>query len=244
MQFDTYHGEFLAGLFFLIAGFRLLRLAVRTGESPEWQLGAHFALAGLSYLVYVLPRMVEIATLDSASYFASRAFYSIAMIPFVQFTRDVFRQESTWAKWLVRSVMLSLACGILGGVVNGEWEGVFSVWFWCYFMGYSTAIVWMTIEAILAYSAARRRLSFGLCEVGTANRYFLWASFGVFQTLACAAVIAWEFEAAFTNSVSSVLESLLGATEILSVGMVWLAFFAPSFYRKWIDRVPTSAEGA
>ena len=100
MQLSQYMGEFLAGLFFFITGVRLLRLSYRTGESPEWQLGAYFSLAGMSYLAYVLPRMAALDTLDSPSIFASRAFYSIGIVPFVQFTRDVYRQQSRWASWV------------------------------------------------------------------------------------------------------------------------------------------------
>lgn len=239
---NPYWGEFLAGLFFLVVGLRLLRLSFRTGERPERQLGSYFALAGVSYLVYVLPRMLEIAALDVPSIFASRASYSIGMIPFLQFTRDVFRQDSRWAAWLTRSAMGVLFVGIVGAATTGDWTGTSSAWFWCYVGGYSTAILWMTIEANLANIAARKRLRIGLCEPSVANRYLLWACFGVFQTLACAVVIAWEFEYAGAEEVSSAMEVLLSISEITSVGAVWLAFFSPSFYQRWIARSAARGE--
>ncbi len=244
MQPSPYLAELLAGLFFLIVGIRLLRLSYRTGESPEWQLGAYFALAGMSYLAVGLPKMVGITSLSFPSDFASRAFYSIGMVPFVQFTRDVYRQQSSWAPWLYRFILSSLLIGIIGAVATGEWEGIYSPWFWFYCLGYSTAIVWMTIEAILAHSAARKRSRIGLCEPRIVNRYLLWAWFGVFQTLACAVVIAWESEYASAEAVSSVMEMLLSITEIVSVGAVWLAFFSPSIYRRWIARSAADAAEA
>jgi preprotein translocase subunit SecF len=99
----------------------------------------------------------------------------------------------------------------------------------------------MTIEAILAHSAARKRLRIGLCEARVANRYLLWACFGVLQTLACVVVMIWEFDFAASAMVSAVMDILLSITEIASIGAVWLAFFSPSFYRKWIDRSAASA---
>ena len=110
----------------------------------------------------VFPRMLGITALDFHSIAASRLFYSIAMVPFVQFTRDVFRQGSSWTSWLIRFVMLLLLVSCVGGLATGNMSGSSSPWFWCYFAGYSTAIVWMTIEAVLAYGAARKRLRVGL----------------------------------------------------------------------------------
>ena len=236
MQLSQYMGEFLAGLFFFVTGIRLLRLSYRTGESPEWQLGAYFSLAGMSYLAYVLPRMAALETLDVASIFASRVFYSIAIVPFVQFTRDVYRQQSRWASWLSKSIILLLFIGIAGAVMTGRWEATTSGWFWCYFVGYTSAIVWMTTEALIARSAARKRLKIGLCDSSTANRYLLWAWFGGLQTLACAVILMWESSYAQSQEVSSVMELLLGASEIASVAAIWLAFFSPAFYQRWIDR--------
>jgi hypothetical protein len=240
MDLNLYMGEFLAGLFFLIIGIRLLRLSYRTGESPEWQLGAYFVLAGMSYLAYVLPRMAGLADLDVSSMFVSRVFYSISIIPFVQFIRDVYRQKASWASWLSRSILFLLVFGTGGAAVNNAWEGTDNVWFWSYFGAYTSAIVWMTIEAVLAHNAARKRLKIGLCEASTANRYLLWAWFGALHTLACAAELAWETSYAANAQVSSTMDLLLGASEIASIGVVWLAFFAPSFYRRWIDRSAAS----
>jgi hypothetical protein len=237
-----YIGEFLAGCVFLVIGFRLLRLSYRTGESPEWQLGAYFMLAGMSYLAYVLPRMAALSGLDATSIFASRVFYSMAIVLFVQFTRDVYRQHSSWASWLSRCVISLLAIGICGSAATGSWVSEANLWFWFYFAGYTTAIVWMATEAIAAHSTARKRLKIGLCESNTANRYLLWAWFGALHTLACAAELAWETSYTANAQVSSTMDLLLGASEIASIGVVWLAFFAPSFYRRWINRSTESAE--
>jgi hypothetical protein len=50
MKESAYIGGVAAGLAFLIAGTRLLRLSVQTGEAPERLLGATFLLWSLSYL--------------------------------------------------------------------------------------------------------------------------------------------------------------------------------------------------
>jgi hypothetical protein len=244
MEASDYIGEFLAGLFFLIIGIRLLRLSLRTGESPERQLGIYFALSGLSYLAYVFPRMTGLDALNDAGSFASRSFYSIGMFPLLQFIRGVYRPRSSWAPWLSYSVMLLLIAGVGGSAVTGNWAGATSSFFWLYYSGYTLAILWMTSEGLLAYSSARKRLRIGLCDSSTTNRHLLWACFGVFQTLACLVALLWEMSFAASNEVSAVMELLLGGTEIASIGAVGLAFFAPAFFRKWIGRPTASASTA
>ena len=54
----AYIGELLAGIFYLIAGARLLRLASRTGEAPERLLGVMFLITGAAYLLWDIPVLV------------------------------------------------------------------------------------------------------------------------------------------------------------------------------------------
>ena len=53
MEDHAYIGELLAGIVYLIAGVRLLRLGQRTREVPERLLAAMFILSGASYIVYL-----------------------------------------------------------------------------------------------------------------------------------------------------------------------------------------------
>ena len=55
MEGHAYIGELIAGIVYLIAGARLLRLGQRTGELPERLLGATFLAMGVSAVCYVLP---------------------------------------------------------------------------------------------------------------------------------------------------------------------------------------------
>jgi hypothetical protein len=50
MEENAYIGGAIAGLFYLIAGIRLFRLSLRTGEAPERLLGVTFLVWSLSYL--------------------------------------------------------------------------------------------------------------------------------------------------------------------------------------------------
>ncbi len=55
MEESAYIGGVIAGLFYLVAGIRLVRLSLRTHEAPERLLGATLLLWSLSYLFWQLP---------------------------------------------------------------------------------------------------------------------------------------------------------------------------------------------
>ncbi len=59
MEENAYIISIAAGIFYLIASLRLIRLSRRNGERPELLLGLYFALSGLYYLVYNLPSLLE-----------------------------------------------------------------------------------------------------------------------------------------------------------------------------------------
>ena len=66
--------------------------------------------------------------------------------------------------------------------------------------------------------------------------------FGAFQVMSCAALFVTE--GGLTDGVSHGLDAVIGAVELASIAMVWLAFFPPALYRDWISGATTSATGA
>jgi hypothetical protein len=236
MEENAYIGELLAGFFYLVAGIRLLRLASRTGEAPERILGGMFFLAGTSFLVYQLSVVIENEAFWTPFNFAGRVLYLPAAFLLAVFTRQVFRPSSRWALALVCGCGVLLVGGVTGSALHGEWEG-FSIsdrWFWLEWLGYTLPYGWAATESFIQRARSRRRLRLGFSDPLICNRFLLWGLFGAAQLCTSLATLG-QYAAYEQSSVFSVgWDLLLGALEILSVGLIWLVFFPPAFYRNWL----------
>ena len=232
----AYIGELLAGIFYLIAGARLLRLALRTAEVPERLLGVMFLFTGASFLAYQLPVLMESEALWTPLNFAGRVLYLPAPFILAIFTRRVFRRESLWASWLVCGCAALLVAGVTGSVLRGDWEGfsIDNAWFWLEWAGYTAPFGWAGAESFIQCGQARRRVRLGLCDPLICNRFLLWGLFGAAQLFTFLGTLgqyaAYQQENVFTVG----WDLLLGACEILSVALIWFVFFPPVLYRNWI----------
>ncbi|UCF41694.1 MAG: hypothetical protein JSW43_05035 [Gemmatimonadota bacterium] len=239
MEEQAYIGELAAGILYFIAGVRLLRLASRTGETPERLLGTMFAFTGISFLAYQLSVVVENEALWTPLNFIGRLLYLPAPFILTIFTRQVFRRDSPWASWLVYGCAALLVAGVTGSVLVGDWEG-FSVsnrWFWLEWLGYTLPYSWAGTESFIQRGQARRRMGLGLGDPFVCNRFLLWGLFGAAQLCTSLGVLG-QYAAYEQASVFAVgWDILLGALEILSVGLIYLVFFPPAFYRDWIATV-------
>jgi hypothetical protein len=243
MEDHAYIGELIAAIAYLVAGVRMLRLSLRTGESPERLLGVSYTLIGTSYLFYEIPSIFVLESLWTPFTLAGRIIFDVALIPFALFTRTVFRKNAPWATWLVCGCGALIAVGLIFSLFSGDAEGLAlgSRWFWCEWVGYTAPSAWMSTEAFLAYAGAKRRQRIGLCDALVVNRFLLWAFHGLFGVAACLSVILMYSEYAATQIFSVWTDRLLGGMEMGSVVTLWLVFFAPAFYRNWIGRDATAA---
>ena len=238
MEGHAYIGELLAGVVYLIAGIRLLRLSQRTGEAPERLLGTCFIAIAASAFSYVLPNLPRFESLWTPLNFAGRVFVIPYSVIFALFTWRVFRPEARWGGWLVWGSAILLVVGVGGSAMGGDWEGfsISSGWFWLEWVGYTLPFVWAGSETFAQYSRARRRKQLGLCDPLVCNRYLLWALFGTLQV--CLSLVLLPQYATYeaTNQFTAAWDALYGAIEIVSIVLIWLVFFSPAFYRRWINR--------
>jgi hypothetical protein len=247
MEDHSYLGELLAAAFYLAAGAQLLRLAARTREVPERLLGAMFLFAGISYALYQASVVIEDVTLWTPLNFAARVLYLPVAVILAAFTRHVFRPESRWAGWLVWSCAALLVVGVVGSALRGDWEG-FSIrnpWFWPEWLGYTAPFAWASVESLLYFGQARRRLRLGLCDPLACARFLLWGSFAAAQVftslLTLGQYAAYEREDVFGAG----WDIAIGSIEICSIAMIWLVFFPPTAYRRWLtgDAARVAEEG-
>ena len=158
MEEGAYASQLMAGLFFLIAGARLIQLSRRTGEAPERLLGLYFVSTGAAYLGWVLPFVVALGPMAETADLAAWVVYSIGVVPYLIFNRIVFRPKSRWPHWVVIGCVAALALSATVLTLNGDrYPGLDNPFFWIQWLGYTVPCVWMTLEAGLCRRSAMRR---------------------------------------------------------------------------------------
>jgi hypothetical protein len=244
MDDSSFIVEVIAGIILCTVGARLLKLASRTAGRHERLLGIYLTLSGSSYFFYTIPLMADVGVLNMPLTFAGRVVFASSIYFLLQFTRLVFRSKEAWSGWLLFALMLGLVVGVGVSSIQGDWEGyeVRRPWFWCEWLGYTLASVWVGAEGIIAFQGARKRLRLNLCDPVVANRYLLWGLFGIFQVISSLAVVPMYVGYEATQHFSFGADAVLGTFEILAAVTTWLAFFAPTFYCKWIAEESPSAD--
>jgi hypothetical protein len=236
MAAELYLFSVISALVYLAVGTRLFALSRHTRERAEFLLALNYLCTGVSYCLYEFPALFEH---DYAwTLITARIIYSVGIVPLLLFTRDVFRGDSRWADALVWANSLTLFSGVLFSTLDGDIEGLIvnSVWFWCDWIGYTAPYVWISAEALLAYSAARKRQRLGFCKPDVPNRYLLWALFGILATLAGISLIPLYLEYAATQVWPRWGDYASGGLEAAATVALWFAFFPPTFYRCWVNR--------
>ncbi len=230
-------GEGIAGVIYLILGWRLLLLASRTGERPERLLSFMFFFSGASYILYVVPMVIAIDALWTPFNFAGRAVYIPAPILLALFTRDVFRRDSRFSTWLVYTTTVLLVVGVGVSSMLGDWEGfsLESPFFWLEWVGYTIPFTWAGLEAFAQYRSSLRRRRLGLCDRMVCNRLLLWSIWGMAQVALSAVLLLMSAHYAIYNSFSAFHDGLTGVIEIFALGLICLVFFPPRFYRKLVS---------
>ena len=236
MTDGAYITQLLSAVFFLIVGIRLLRLSRRTGETPENLLGIYFFATGLSYLGWLLPTIFHLEAMAAQFDLAAWSLYSVGVVPFMLFIRMAFRPNAAWANWMVYSCTLLLLTVLASWIIQGYvYYALDSPRYWCHWLGYTIPCLWLSVEAFLSHTRANRRTRIGLCDRVVANRYLLFGCFGVFQTFACITDVVSEMESETSRAISVLADTLLGAFEMAGIVMLFLAFFPPAFYQRWIQ---------
>jgi hypothetical protein len=230
-------GEFVAGIVYLIVGFRLARLASRTGERPERLLSAMFFFSGTSYLLYAVPMVIPIDALWTPFNFAGRAIYLPAPILIAMFTREVFRSDARFSTWLTYAASALLIIGVGVSAAIGDWEG-FSLgnpFFWFEWVGYTIPFAWAGLEAFGQYRSSLRRQRLGLCDRLVCNRLLLWSIWGMGQVALSIVILLMYAHYEAHNEWSALHDGLTGVIEVFCLGLIFLVFFPPRSYRKLVN---------
>ena len=250
-DYAYYIGEAIGGLVHIIVCVRLLALGVRNAQTTDRILGVAFLFWALGYLLYGAPwvylRNEEL--IPPLFLFGSLLTLHLGTITLAVFTRAVFRSRERWAVWLLAGTVGCLIVGVAGSVWVGDWGGEYPLsnpWWWVTRVGSAAPFVWMGAEGLAQYVKARRRRQLGLCAPLVCNRYLLWGLAGalwlVVEVVESAEFIVYQS----TGQWSDLVTVLVGLFEAAPAGIIWLLFFPPAFYTRWIQGpapAVTAAEG-
>jgi len=237
MDDNAFLGGVIAGIVYLFAGVSLIRLSWRTQESPELMLGMSFLLWGLSYVCWQIPIATANQPLTQPLFFAGRILTNAGTIFFAHFVWNAFRNQSLWAKYLVDAIAFGLIAGIAGSIYVGDWEGVQPIsnpWWFLDWGSNLVATTWVGVEGLIEYPKARQRMRLGHCDPVVCNRYLLWGTVGVVWVVYNGVFLCQTVEFDSTGAWSSSMDRVNGLVEATGVALVWLIFFPPRFYRRWI----------
>jgi hypothetical protein len=230
-------GQLIAGIFYLVIGIQLARLASRTGERPERLLSNMFFFTSISYILYLIPLIIPIEALWTPFNFAGRVIYLPAPILVALFTREVFRSGSRVSTFIVYLTAALLIVGVGGAAMIGDWEGftVGNPFFWLEWSGYTIPFAWAGLEAFSQYYPSRRRQRLGLCDRMTCNRLLLWSFYGMTQFGLSFVLLQMYVDYEANNVFSSFLDGVFGVFEMFALALIWLVFFPPRFYQKLVS---------
>lgn len=237
MEENAFIGGIIAGLVYFAAGIRLIRLSWRTQGSPELILGITFILWALSYVCWQIPIATTNQPLTQPLFFAGRVFTNAGTIFLAYFIWIGFRNHSRWAKYLVYTIAFCMLVAMVGSIAKGDWGGIEPTsnpwWFLDWGAGF-VAMAWIGVEGLIEYTRARQRMRLGLCDPLACNRFLLWAGVGSAWTLYNGVFLCQTIEFEADRVWSSNMDHAIAAIEAFGVALVYLIFFPPRFYRRWI----------
>lgn len=222
----------------LTVGLRLFQRGRLQRTRPELLLGAALALDGIEWLFWTLAFYSPAADTAVGSLFSAtcRLFIVAHNVCLLAFTRLVFRPDSRGALAVVLVSAATVFVGLTGGFASGDWVGSRSdrPWLWLELSGLLVAYVWTLFESALHYARMRRRVGHGLADGLLANRFLLWAVYG---GASVGTSLVWMFAAlvvARGGRYPFGLDAIMIGFTLVSALAIWLAFFPPSAYRRWL----------
>ena len=227
-----------------IVGVRLLGLARRTRELPEFFLGAAFVGMVVGILMVAASKVGRVPAGDvNLSLFAGGfGIVWLSMSFFIAFTWRAFRSASTWALGYVVFASLAMgvsAAGCVHAVATAPAESPTASLTVYWLMGLRVPMMlnfaWSSIESLYHYRMARRRMAIGLGDPVVANRFLLWCGVGVFTLTSTAVGTVLHVQG--MGPMNHPLGAAAFATgAIIPALLMTLVFMPPAAYRRFLIR--------
>ncbi|HXV36036.1 MAG TPA: hypothetical protein VEC18_02740 [Myxococcota bacterium] len=232
--------EALTGIVYLLVGLRLYALSQRTRLDPEWMIAAAFLLWTVCYAFHELAYLLAPAGEPQQPLTAFIALLALnaGNIAFALFTRVVFRARERWAGWLVAAIALGHVLGAAGSAWVGDWgqiDPLANPAYWPQSAAATATAIWMGVEGFLHYTSARRRRKIGLCDAITCHNFLLWCLVGVLWAVLEGVLVVQDLVYVSVGDWSDALGLANGVLELVPIALIWLVFFPPAAYRRWVE---------
>jgi len=240
MEENAFIMEVITGIVCLVVGVRLYALSRRTGLAPERLIALTFLYWALCYALYDVPYLCS-GLEDVPPFYAITSMLALNLgnAAFAVFTRVVFRPSERWAGALVAAIFACLVVGVVGSAAVGDWEQVDphgNPGYWPQTIGSLIPTLWMGVEGFGQYVRARRRRRLGLCEPMTCHNFLLWGIAGALWAVLEIVIVVQDHVYLSAGDWSDALGIANGLLEIVPIALMWLVFFPPAAYRRWIER--------
>jgi len=251
MDVSEFIGSGIAGLLYVVIGIRMGQLYARTRQAPELTLGVCFVLWGCSYLFYAAPSVLTDEGLIAPLFATGNVLSSMGTLACAAFTWRVFRPMDRWAAAFCGLIAICLVSGMGISAWAGELEGaspLSSSWYWLDWTGAALTYGWIALEASIQAARASQRMELGLCDAMGRNRLRLWSIVGMCWLVLQHVYVYQDITWARTREWPGHIDAAVGVIEIFSLATIWLVFFPPSVYRRWVGgdeaAVETSTESS
>ena len=218
----------------LAVGARVLRLALRTHQLPEWAMGiVLFVSGGIGYpLLFIQSLTLVPDELRGLTFAAGLMALSIGSGALYLFNWRVFRHDSVAGALLFAAGLFVLSWSFVAeALTTGFADGRILLW---YALGTAARAIpygWTALESLRHHARLRRALRFGLADALVVDRFRLWG-------MGASAVFA-SFVIVFASGLIGdptthppevvAVAACLGIPAALGLG---LAFHPPAFYRR------------
>jgi hypothetical protein len=216
-----------------IVGVRLLLLARRTRQLPEFFFGVSFLSLGVvGYPLSIVARKTALAGATVPALLPTALlFQDLAAIAMLAATWQTFRPNDDWPRHLLMLCTALFAISLLGDSVVGRQVTLrdggpfYELGFWLR----AGAYVFAAVEAGSYYRSMRRRLKLGLATAVLTDRFRLWA---ISSSAISAAFLIFYLGRLWADNVAT-STPVLAATSIAGLiagATVWLTFVPPESY--------------
>ncbi len=228
------------GVVSLVVGMRLLLLARRTRQLPEFLIGLAFLTGGILGRGPIAAGMLATSlpeTLRVALFMGGRFLMVICCVCIGLVALRVFQRDQAWARALFALLLalLGIHCATEVFVVHPDALRHDSLGAAIGTAVKAFAFVWGSWESLRYYAMLRRRIPLGLADPVVANRIALWglASAVIACLFPVNLVVLFATGAVKETAAASLFQSVGGLT--VSV-CILLAFFPPRAYTERIAR--------
>jgi hypothetical protein len=219
-------------------GSRLLWVGVRGRRRPEVLLGAGTLLVA----PVALPASIAsgfggpAGQVHATLWTVSELVTQIGIVCLYAFTQQVFRPGVAWARRVIALAAVVLPICLVGCAIGlakapADWISAKACSPWILFcqLGYMGVFAWAAIEGLSHYRTAQRRVALGLIDPTVANRFLLFAIYGI----CCSGIsVAYDVAIVLELNIATSLVVVLPAAllSMVSSTAMFLAIFPPAWF--------------